>query len=527
MSVFASLGRLTTGAGKASISSARNRWSQKVATAATLDASYSPSQYYGLLWYFYQNTIYYGDLMNDIFRVKADYLARQRIYPKTRGIYNPVTRLVNAYVANTFGGMLDMGAGDGELMPSAVPIWTPNEAIRPAIAALWKASNFEITKSRLTRYGHALGNVGVRIIDDTQSGKVRLEVVPPWEVTDLQLDAYDNVTYWRQEYDTEIMYRDQFDRVQTEVHTFAMEIDQFEFRTYLDNEPFGFTEYGGLQSWPNPYGFVPCIWIKNIDAGSDLGLCSFHNSIPTINTLNEVASHLAEQIQKSVHPQWLLTGTSEPKAGKFTGGRKVWVSPNENTKAIILNDRLDITGVVGLIDSYIKELERDYPILGYYVIRNRMGSGDLTGRAVSTMLHDMILDVNERRVPYDSGLVRAHKMALSIGGWRGYKNYEPFDLQEAFEEGRLDHFIGARKLIDEDPADRLTYMQQYVNLATQLLDETTQPEPQPPTNLINPSGQTISTPQAPVMPVRSLEELASVVQDFQQRIKTGMLDRVK
>lgn len=531
MSIFNSIGKLAIGTNNAPISSARNRWSQRTATAATLDAPYSPSQYYGLLWHFYQNTIYYGDLLNDIFKVKADYLNKQRIYPKTKGIFNPVTRLVNAYVSNTFGGMLDMSAGDGELTKSAIPIWTPNNEIRPAISALWKASNFDVTKSRLTRWGHALGNVGIRVIDDVERGKVRLDIVPPWEITELQLDSYDNVTFWRQEFDTEVKWRNSDGQIWSEVHRFAIEIDKYEFRTYLDNTPFGFNEFGGLEVWPNPYGFVPCVWIKNIDAGGDLGLCSFHNSIPTVNAMNEIASHLTEQIFKSVHPQWLLTGTTEPKTGKFTGGRKVWISQSPETKAQVLNDQLDIAGVKEFILELTKEIERDYPILGYYVIRSRMGSGDLTGRAVSTMLHDMILDVQERRVPYDSGLVRAQKMALSIGGWRGYKNYEAFDLQEAFEDGKLDHIIGSRSLIEPDETEKLTYAQQVATFATELFDITEPQQPVAPTpvgnGLVVP-GQpaAMPEPQPEPVPARSLEDLAKIVQDFQVKIKTGQMTNI-
>lgn len=455
MSFFRSVGRAALGSVNGQRSSARNAWASGVNGAATLANAYTRKEYYGLLWHFYLNTAYIRNPRYDPFQVVSRYLAEQRLYPNLRGIYNPVTRLTNAYVASIVGGKLDPLAGDGTVRRTALPILTEHENLRQPISKLWQWSNFDIKKALAPRFGAATGNFGIRLVDDPERGQVRFEIVPAWEVTDVQLDGVDNVIYWRQEYPYEESDEQANGHVFTSVHTFALEIDKDEFRTYRDGLLYGFAENNGQEAWPNPYGFVPALWVKHIDTGTDLGLCAYHASIPVINTLNEVASHLAEQVKKSVHPQWFVSGATEPKSGSFLAGLKVWWSPNDNARAQVLNDKLDIGGVVLMMKDVMEELEKSHPLLNFYVVRNRIGSGDLTGRAVHTMLYDIEHDVNEAQMPYDSAWVRAHKMAISIGGFRQYDGFEAFDLENSYLKGDLDHSIGPRPLIPLDEEQEL------------------------------------------------------------------------
>ena len=60
--------------------------------------------------------------------------------------------------------------------------------------------------------------------------------------------------------------------------------------------------------------------------------------------------------------------------------------------------------------------------------------------------------VNERRAIYDDSLVRAHQMAVAIGGFRGYKDFGGFGL-ESYDKGELDHAIGERPVFAVDPLD--------------------------------------------------------------------------
>ena len=96
---------------------------------------------YSILWSFYENTAY-RNIHNWAVRYKVDY----GLYKYTRNLYNPTNRLVNFYETHLMGGQLDMLAGDGEEIVSALPIVTENELLRPAIGKIWEWSNWQAKK---------------------------------------------------------------------------------------------------------------------------------------------------------------------------------------------------------------------------------------------------------------------------------------------------------------------------------------------------------------------------------------------
>lgn len=457
------------------LTSARNYWSADRGAATLTGLSWK--DYYDLLWSFYLNTSYIRAAQTDLFSLTKKYLDKQRIYPKTRGIYNPVTRLVDFYVDNIHGGPLDLAAGDGSLIQTAIPIvpaeqnQSPTAAadIRRAVGRVWKDSNWDLNKADYVRYGVSLGNSAIRVVDDVGRRQVRFDTVYPGEVVDIQLDARGNVVFWSQEYESEERLPDGT----IEAFTYGIEITKDEFRTFRNGYSFGYADSGGLAVWANPYGFVPVVWIKHKNSGTDLGLCAYHHAIPKINDLNEIASHLGEQLRKMVHPQWLITGATEPASKKFTSDDKVWTTLNEHARPWPLNDAVAIADVVGALKSRIDEIEKDFPELTFHIVRERMGNGDLPARAVRMILHDAVARVQEARVNYDGGLIRAQKMAMSIGGYRRYDDFANFDVRAAFEEGRLDHTIGFREIIPPDEMERLQLAQTGINVAGLFIDAET------------------------------------------------------
>jgi hypothetical protein len=62
--------------------------------------------------------------------------------------------------------------------------------------------------------------------------------------------------------------------------------------------------------------------------------------------------------------------------------------------------------------------------------------------------------VSQRRAGYDDGLVRIHKMAISIGAIKKYPGFGVF-APESFDNGLLDHTIGDRPVFAVDEMDRL------------------------------------------------------------------------
>jgi hypothetical protein len=113
---------------------------------------------------------------------------------------------------------------------------------------------------------------------------------------------------------------------------------------------------------------------------------------------------------------------------------------------------LDIAGVLSNIDSMLKELERDYPELRQDIWNV---GGDMSGKALTIARQPAVVKVIERRVNYDSALVRSLQMGMAIGGWRGYKSYEGYNL-DSYEAGKLDFELAEREVFPPDPTDELT-----------------------------------------------------------------------
>ena len=72
----------------------------------------------------------------------------------------------------------------------------------------------------------------------------------------------------------------------------------------------------------------------------------------------------------------------------------------------------------------------------------------MTAPGIRSGYDDAISKYQEARGNYDTGLVAAQKMAVAIGGMRGYDGYTGFSLM-SLEDGSLDHQIEQRPVINE------------------------------------------------------------------------------
>jgi hypothetical protein len=99
------------------------------------------------------------------------------------------------------------------------------------------------------------------------------------------------------------------------------------------------------------------------------------------------------------------------------------------------------------------EIRKDLPELAYYDLR---GLRDVSGKAVRFLLDDMISRVNEARGNANSALVRAHKMALTVG-----TNVGVYKGLGEFEDGALNHNFLERLVLPEDKQELATLVQTF------------------------------------------------------------------
>jgi hypothetical protein len=426
---------------------------------------------YRVWWALYENNLYDNVHAAWAPRLKASYgLPRDM-----RGCYNPGFRLGNFWGTHTWVGKLDPYKQNGRVADSACPILTENEAIRPALERLWRDSQWAINKELTARTGAVLGDVALRVEDDTEAGKVRILPVNPatiaWAKPDYQgnVDAYVIVERRRDpRFDprTEDPGRQRSVEYQERV---ARDGDTIYYETYLDGEIYPWNGVSG--KYEVRYGFVPLVLFPHMKALPDScwGWGEFQGAFAKAIETDRVASELHTQIRKSAHPKFFVAGTNPDPRGKLTvpetESTREDPQPEAHELAMVYGGigstcvpmlyTLDIQFTSMEIQNQLMNLEKDYPELRYDSAR---ATGDASAKALREVRKACESKVHGRRVVYDDALVRAHKMALAIGGWRGYEGYEAFDLG-SYAAGDLDHSIGERTVFLLDPLDRIEEIQ--------------------------------------------------------------------
>jgi hypothetical protein len=331
-------------------------------------------------------------------------------------------------------------------------------------------------KSTVGLWGSVLGDVMIKVQDDAQREQVYFELVHPAKIQQLTLDSRNNIKGYilaERRLDPErpnsgvyVTYTEQATRSGENVR----------YQTTKNGEPYDWGN--GAADWMVPYGFVPMIQIKHIDAGLDWGWSELHGGMSKFREIDDLASKLHDHIRKSVDPAWFFSGVAKPKKedgavrrtetdptpDKPEPGRSelpIFYANNPNAKAKDLVSNLSVEAVGMQVANLIDELERDYPEIRE---DEKLALQSNSSRAIRVARQPTEVKAHETRVNYDDGLVRAHKMAMTIGGLRGYKGFDKFG-EQAFADGTEDHSIGKRSVFAKDPIDDLEYQTDFWKMA--------------------------------------------------------------
>lgn len=414
------------------------------------DFEYQASQY-NLLWSYYNHAMFDKSM-----GISQQYKSNYNLYRNIRLIYNPVRRLVDFYSGQVYPGVL---SEDGAMLPDGIPLAVPFSEDTPpelksAIAQFWQWSNWQAKKAVHVRYGAALGNVLIEVVDDVERGKVTAEICWPGFVKDLDLDAAGNVRMYIIEYKAK-------DPDGT-MYTYRKEMDKQVFRYYRDDLL--------IQETANPYGFTPAVWIKHNDVGSQQGSPAVAGSLAKIDELNNLASHVHDQIHKVIGAPvilWTSGGVQNLFNKEKRGATSDFEEPKADQESILMlkgpaDGKVDsLAGDLNLADSlvYMKELlaeiEQDHPELVFY--RELREMTQVTGPAASRLAGDVAARVSEAQAAYDNGNISLFRMALAIAGFRAnsgawgplnrqQEKFTPFNL-DSYERGDLDMSIMPRPLL--------------------------------------------------------------------------------
>ncbi len=436
---------------------------------------------YALHWGFFESNVY-----RHLHAYARGYKAEYGLYKYIRSIYNPTARLCGFYRSHIFGGSLDLNAGDGKMIPSAIPITMEidNPALRKAIAKGWRWSNWERRKNTLAIRGAVLGDYAIEIVDDVDRQKVYKRLLHPGKLKWVDRDDFGNV----KGYCLEEMRPDPDGKQKDDV-TYREDVtrssDAVVYQTFKNDKPYAW-DGNPAEEWSRPYGFVPLVLVQHNDVGLDWGFAAMHEGLPKIREVDDSASKLFDHIRKNVDPVWLFSGVQKPastpqvtnttdrtSASGYdsaaaqrrpeTGreeAKALYGPVGSDAKALVAN--LDISSVGTEIERLLKELERDYPELGADKLST--ASGDVSGKAIRIAREPIESRVHAVRVNYDAAEVASNQMLIAIGGYRyveegsqpgNYDVFAPFDL-DSYASGALDHAVDAnRPVFQPDPTDKI------------------------------------------------------------------------
>ncbi len=434
----------------------------------TEDTFYQRELDYLLLWAYYNGSMFdkSARLINGFgmtgwtFRSWDRYRANYNLYRNIRLIYNPTRRLVDFYAGSIYPGVL---SEDGDDLPDGVNLAIPfSEDTKPelkaAVAQFWEWSNWQAKKSVEVRYGAALGSVLVEVVDDFEQGYVCAEIVWPGFIWDLELDYSGNVESYVLQYTA---------KDEDGFYLYKKEVDINSFRYYRNDVPY---DYGQGAIVTNIYGFIPAVWIKHQDTGSDHGSPCIAGSMAKIDELNSLVSHVHDQIHKVIGSP-LIMWSSGSIANLFPtakrGPTSEFVEPTTDQEAVLMlkgppDGRMDslagnlvLGDTLPIIQELMGEIEDDNPELTFYKQLREMSQ--VTGPAASRIVGDVAGRVSESQAIYDQFNVRLFQMAVAIGGHRAnsgawgilndqQKKFLPFDLN-SYKAGDLEMAIMPRPLL--------------------------------------------------------------------------------
>jgi len=400
---------------------------------------------YQMLWAWYENTAY-----RNIHTWAKAYRNKFSLYKYIRNVYNPAYRLTEFWKMMIWGGVLDPHAAEKE----AVPIVTDSDELRDSIAFLWNASNWPLNKDKVVLWGCALGDVAIKVVDDPGHKEMRLEVIHPATLKEVELDRRGHVKSYeieetRELEGKEVTYLERVTRGEGET---------VKFETFADDKLYAWNEQA--DTWEEPYGFIPLVVIQHNDVGFNYGWSEMH------------PLRSKDYIRKAIDPVWLFNfrkpkTTAQVEHSDATSdvpdpGREempaLYVSEPSAKGQPLVTDMIDLEKTTIAIQKVIEELERDMPELQMDIWTV---GGYTTGKALRTARQRVERKVIQRRPTYDSALMRAHQMAIGIGGWRNYPGYDGFNL-ESYEKKDLEHYIPAtRSIFKTDQLDQIEIKQSF------------------------------------------------------------------
>lgn len=193
-----------------------------------------------------------------------------------------------------------------------------------------------------------------------------------------------------------------------ETYEYGEVITPAEIRTYRDGEPFGYN--GNPDRYPNQLGFVPAIC-----TGCDTDKRpTFSKVLPQLDSVNELASYVADIIGRHIEPQMAAFGVDPNALTK--SHEKVWFFPPADARLEPIIAEIDIDGSLAFIESIKGETKANLPELAFDELRAK---DQIATETLQVQLIELDAKIWRMRRRFDAALISAHIMAaVALGVYR-------------------------------------------------------------------------------------------------------------
>lgn len=379
-----------------------------VASAALQETRGERLNRYQMNWAYYRNRMYDDDL-RDEFEGKTDWRGGQQLYRLTRSLFNVCTHVGDIDAATI-------------LAPPVTVKSEGNESLNTALQELWRRSRLPTYIPRMLLFGSVYGDAFLRLANETTEPRI---IVHSPTVMDVDVNPHDpeEIILAQLSYNF---------REGTATRKYDMIIERDRYRTFRDDLPYA---YGDRPAeWPNTLGWVPVVPVRLIDIGEVYGGSSFQAVLPQLDSVNEIASQMAETVRIHSEPQIIAYGIKKGnliKGDVTKGEAQIWYLNRPNSQSPEARVELlewggNVQGAVEFVDWTKRNVEEELP---EYHLKRIRESGAPSGYSVELQLTEFQLKIGGMRGNAKEALKRIGAMAMVASGQASDIDDVPHDIE--------------------------------------------------------------------------------------------------
>lgn len=389
----------------------------------------------------------------------------------TRGLWkeslqplrNPANRVVEFYASKTC---------PGAKLEEALPIEAKSQAVTDAIMKVWRWSNWGAKKQVAVRWNAIYGDLFIKVVGRQDPARVFYQLLAPETTTEIEQDERGYLTHIRM--DIPVLRVDRktglknVPRMVTEIwdkDTDSLRMWEHDFGPGTDVSQLGtpFQNVSIIEKFQ--VNFIPIVQGKFRDTGEARGAGAFQHAFDKINEANRQATRLHQLLFRHNNVTFAINAGGLDPSGRPIPAPMVEIDGVVATSELPIGDdrflslpgnatleplvpNLNYAAALDILNAQMQEIQRDLPEMAYFDLRE-MG-GQISGRAVRTLLGDAIDRCLEFRGNFEDALARADMMALTIGQLTGALP----GLAGSFEEGSWEHSFTERPVFPIDDLEQ-------------------------------------------------------------------------